>query len=472
MEISVEPYEWTIVETLRALERRICSAEELTRLLLSRIEQANPVLHAFLAVSERAIEDARVIDERRRAGAPVGPLGGVPVAIKDLMDTDFAPTTYGGLHRRDVLPAASAAVVRRLQRAGAIIIGKTNLHEYAYGTTSENPHYGNCVNPWNRAKITGGSSGGSAAAIAAGLCTAAVGTDTGGSIRIPAALTGHVGLKPTHGLVPASGVFPLAPSLDHVGPMTRTVQDAALMLNVMAGYDPRDPHALRAPVPSYESGVLAQPVRIGVPKRFFFDKCQAGVLQTVTEALRRVERDCPAFSFEEVVVPYIEEVPEAQNAVIGSEARAVHADWLRDQPALYGEDVRQRLEAADAIPGYQYVQALEVRRRFRSAVERLLSEVDVLVTPTTPLAATDIGQAKTHIRTLEVTVRSHLTRYTNPWNLSGLPAVTIPCGLTVDQLPVGLQLIGPARAERKLLAVARRFEEVLPWRSIAPDFRT
>lgn len=474
----MEPFEWSLTDTLQALTARQCSAEDLVATMLARIEQHNPVLRAFLSVSDRALADARESDQRRMSGQPTGLLEGIPIAVKDLFDTDFLSTTYGGVHDPAHRPTRSATVVQRLQAAGAIVIGKTNLHEYAYGTTTENPHYGNCVNPWNRSKIAGGSSGGSSVALVAGLCTAAIGTDTGGSIRIPAALTGHVGLKPTFGLVPTTGVLPLAPTLDHIGPMTRSVADAALLLEVMAGYDPNDRQSVRIPPSTYlsaanvdSSAAEGRPIRVGVPKRFFFEKCHASVLQTVTDALRKVENARRDLAFMEVEVPDIEEVPDLQSAIIGSEARAIHDRNLRSHPEQYGDDVRTRLLQADAIPGFAYVQAIDFRRRFQKVLQALWKDVDVLVTPTTPLTATDVGQRKAHIRTLEVGIRGHLTRYTNPWNLSGLPAITIPCGLCPDELPAGIQLIGPAWGERKLIAIAQKFEAVLPWRSVAPDYR-
>lgn len=462
-------YEWTLRQTRDAIRTGQVTAEEITRLFISRIEQHNPSLRAYITVADNAIEAARVQDARLRSGEPVGPLCGVPIAVKDLFDTDFLPTTYGTKGRENVVPSATAAAVQRLQSAGAVIIGKTNLHEYAYGTTSENPHFGNCVNPWNRAKIAGGSSGGSSVAIVAGLCTAALGTDTGGSVRIPAALTGHVGLKPSYGRVPTAGVYPLAPSLDHVGPMTRTIDDAALMFEVLSTPE----HRLVASSWTKDPITSDSPphIRVGVPRRFFFDKCHPSVLQTIQEALNRIERSCPEVVFEEVTVPLVDEVPEVQNATIGSEARAIHESNLRAHPERYGTDVRQRLQAADSIRGWEYVRAQSVRAQFRLEAGHLLEQVDVIVTPTTPLTATDIGQAKAHIRTLEVGVRAHLTRCTNPWNLAGFPALTMPCGLTPDGLPVGLQVVAGPMQDERLLQIAQRFEEVLEWTSLAPEFR-
>ncbi len=466
---NVNSETWSIEQTLAALSDKTCSTEELIRTTFDRIQTLNPKLKAFISVNpDYALAKAREVDSRRSAKLPLGPLAGVPIAVKDLYDTDFAPTTYGGLHYQHHRPSASAEAVRRLEQAGAIVVGKTNLHEYAYGTTSENPHYGTVLNPWNRAKIAGGSSGGSSAAVVAGMCTAAIGTDTGGSVRIPAALTGHVGLKPTFGLISSAGVFPLAPTLDCVGPMTKTVADAALMLDVMAGYDPKDPHSVRVPVRKYQVSAFTGTAKVGVAKHFFFDRCHASVLQVVQSALSQLEAD-PRFNLDEVSVAGIDRVPEHQSAIITSEAFVVHQKLFQEQPHLYGPDVRERLAGANSVKGYEYIAADAFRRQFQKNLQALFAEYDVIITPTTPLTATDVGQTKAHIRAHEVFVRGHLNRYTNPWNFSGLPAITIPCGLSAEGLPVGLQLISWKFSEQKLLTIAKAVEEVISWEAAVPD---
>ncbi|MCL6516436.1 amidase [Alicyclobacillus sp.] len=465
----MNPHLWTIHEFRQHLLAREISAEETVRHFLHRIRQHDPQLHAYIHVSDAAVAQARQIDERLAQGLPVGPLAGVPVAVKDLIDTVDMPTTYGGVHLADRRPTRNATVIDRLRDAGAILIGKTNLHEYAYGTTNENPHYGRARNPWNRAKIPGGSSGGSGVAIAAGLALAALGTDTGGSIRIPAALCGHVGLKPTFGLVSKAGVFPLAESLDHVGPMVKSVRDAALVLSVLAGPDPNDATSVRVPPRAYDSVIPHARPRVGVPRSFFFDKCHAGVAQVVQAALRTLQEN--GFDLVEVDLPSAHQVPDMQNAIISSEALFVHEPMLKAHPEQYGEDVRQRLEAGYEIRGHQVVAAMRFRQRFAAEVREVLEEVDVIATPTTPITATDVGQQKAHIRAQEVLVRAHLTRYTNPWNLTGLPAITLPCGQAADGLPVGLQFVGPRFGEMKVLGVALAAEAILPWNPVAPDYR-
>lgn len=464
---------WSIERVLGALADRVCSSEELTALHLARIEAWNPKLHAYLTISETALAQAKAIDVlRANSSQPLGPLAGVPISIKDLLDTDDMPTTYGSRHFQSHRPGISANVVQRLRAAGAIILGKTNLHEYAYGTTSENSHYGDSRNPWNRAKITGGSSGGSASSVASGLAMASIGTDTGGSIRIPAALCGIVGLKPTYGRVSKSGVFPLAHSLDHVGPMTRTVRDAALLLDIISGYDANDRDSvLRSYRPIWSPGTARQytprPIRVGIPRQFFFDKCHPGILQTVLAALRVMETNL--IETVEVDIPYIDEVPALQNVIISAEALDIHAVRLEQSPQLYGDDVRHRLESSREVSGKDYVHAMRVRELFRDAVSDLFDQVDVFLTPTTPLIATDIGQTKAPMGATEIAIRPHLTRYTNPWNFSGLPALSIPCG-TTSGLPVGLQVVGAPWTERKILHIAEAMERVFQWTASAPGY--
>ncbi|MCL6453014.1 MAG: amidase [Alicyclobacillus sp.] len=480
------PHHWSIAQTRRALMARELSAVELVTWYLQRIRQTQATLGAFIWVDEEgAVQQAQSIDASIARGSSLPPLAGIPLAVKDLFDIAGMPSTYGGRHFVHHRPAATATAVARLVQAGAIVIGKANLHEYAFGTSGENPHFGNAHNPWNRHKITGGSSSGTAAAIVAGLAVAGLGTDTGGSIRIPASLTGHVGFKPTYGLVSKYGVFPLAPSLDHVGPMAKSVADAALLLHVMAGYDPLDPASIRTPCrtlnlpdgdaarPGRASADPSRPLRgwrLGLPRQFFFERCHNSVLHVVQSVLQELER--AGVEMVEVDIPGVQDVPALQNALLTAEAADVHRHRM-DQLDEFGEDVRQRLESAAGIPGADVVRAYAFQRKFRAAATRVFEteRIDAVVTPTTALAATDIGQSKTHIRAIEVPVRSHLTRYTNPWNFSGLPAISIPCGHTQDDLPVGLQLVGAPFADAKLLKMASQMEAHIGWNPIAPLYR-
>ena len=460
---------WSLEETIQALKKKTCSSKELVEAYLQRINQHDPTLRAFITVSKNAFNEAQQIDERRfKRKETVGELAGIPIAVKDLLDTRDMTTTYGGRHFEHNTPTHDATVVQKLKTEDTIIIGKTNLHEYAYGTTNENPHYGKTVNPWNKAKIPGGSSGGSAVSVSAGLAVAAIGTDTGGSIRIPAALTGIVGLKPTYGLVSTFGVFPLAHSLDHAGPLTRTVRDAGILLNILTGYEGSSPSSIPLEKADYLGGRFTPPIRVGIPRQFFFDKCHPGVLQTVLAGLRVLESSM--IQTVELDVPNIDSVPEAQNIILSSEALAIHENRLRGHKELFGEDVRGRLESSKTITASEYIKAIQFKRQFQKEVSQLFDEVDVIVTPTVPLLATDVGQTKAPLGVQEVPVGRHLTRYTNPWNFSGLPAISIPCGLS-SGLPVGMQIIAAPFHEKKLLAIAEQFEQVFRWTSIAPDYR-
>lgn len=468
----MKPHHFTIEQTHQALRLKEISATELIRYFLQRITDRDATLHAFIWVNqEEALHRAQQLDMQIANGLPLSPLAGIPIAIKDLFDIKGMPSTYGGRHFVNHYPSTTATAVKRLVAAGAIVVGKTNLHEYAYGTTTENPHFGNARNPWNRAKIAGGSSGGTAVSIVSGSSIAGLGTDTGGSIRIPAALTGHVGLKPTYGYVSKYGVFPLANSLDHVGPMAKTVHDTALILETIAGYDPLDTTSAHSPFrsPASTSSKRLQDIRLGVPRQFFFDKCHANVLQVIHQTLQDLERK--GVTLVEVDIPAIADVPDAQNVLIGCEAVDSHSELLH-QSDVYGTDVRRRLEADRQIPGYDLVRVMRFQREFQHRVSMLFdSSIDAIVTPTTPITATDIGQFKAHIKAIEVNVRGHLTRYTNPWNFSGLPAISLPCGLAADGLPVGLQFIGSAFSDTTLLQTAAAIEKCFEWNAIAPEYR-
>lgn len=445
------------------IQTRAASVTEIVQAHLTRIERWNASLGAYLSVSETALDEARAQDEWIAQHNSVGPLAGVPIAVKDLVDTAAQPTTYGGLHGFAGATRADAAVVRRLRAAGAIVIGKTNLHEYAFGTTNVNAHYGATRNPWNRQHITGGSSGGSSAALVANLCAAAIGTDTGGSIRIPAALTGHVGLKPTFGLISRSGVFPLAPSLDHVGPMTRSVRDAALLLSVLAGYDPSDPASIRTPQRQYGEG-QHRPLRIGIATPFFWAVGEDESLGVVRDAIERIKQEhCgpSGGTIQTIDIPMLDEVPLAQTIILFSEASAVHHAGLTQGAELYGEDVRDRLNQGGTYSASEYIRAKQVQERFKQELHRLFATVDVIVTPTVPVQAPPIGQQHYAFATGEASVPSVLNRCTNPWNLAGTPALTLPCGLTSAGLPIGIQLTAPWFCENNLFQAAAEWTDAI-----------
>ena len=428
---------------------------EVTEAVLGRIERVEAAVNAFVTVTAGEARAAAHAAEREiAAGHWRGPLHGVPVAVKDLCDAEGIKTTAGSPLLFARMADRDATVVRRMREAGAIIVGKLNLHEVALGVTGINPHLGAVRNPWDPARIAGGSSSGSAAAVAAMECFAALGSDTGGSIRIPASLCGVVGLKPTHGRTSLAGVFPLASTLDHVGPITRCVRDAALVLAVISGYDVDDPWSIDVPVEDYtaylESGVRS--IRVGVPSTYVLEGCDPDVAAAVKDAIRLL-RGSGARTVE-VDTGMLRQWWLDNMAVIVGEAAAVHRRRVEETPAAFGADVLEYLRAALKMPAYQYAEAARMRDALRSgrADETLFASADVLVMPATPVPA---------LRSDEIATSNPvaaLTRNTAPFDLSGQPAITVPCGLTSAGLPVGLQIVGQRWDEATVLRAARAYE--------------
>ena len=426
-------------------------------MLLGRIE--GDETNAFISVTaEPALEQASEAEQEILAGRRKGPLHGVPLALKDLVYTRDVHTTMGSAFFAGHVPDRSAAVARRLEDAGSILIGKTNTHEFAYGPTGDRSFFGPTRNPHDLRKITGGSSGGSGAAVAAGLCYGALGSDTGGSIRIPAALCGVVGMKPTFGRVGKSGVFPLAWSLDHVGPITRTVEDNALMLNTTAGHDPEDLYSVDPAAEDFtrdlERGVRG--VAIGLPSSFYFEHVDEEVGERVREAVE-VFRSLGA-EVREVEVPGLWETLRAQRLVLAAEAYAVHEERLRTDPDSFDDQGLERLLDGKNLKAFRYANAQQRKLRSRREFEDALGAVDVLLTPTVPIPATEIGQRETTIGGYEESVYSALTRFTGPTNLNGFPSLSVPCGTTASDLPVGLQLIGRPFDEATLYRFGHAYE--------------
>lgn len=440
------------------------SPVELTRAYLDRIERLDRTLRAFVTVDgERALAAAGASERALARGGATGALHGVPVAIKDNISTRHLRTTAGSKILADWVPRADAPVVQRLRRAGAIVLGKTNMHEFAYGGTCTNPHHGAVRNPWHREHVPGGSSGGSGVAVAAGLCAAALGTDTAGSVRLPACQCGVVGIKATYGRVSIKGVVPLAWSLDHVGPLTRTVADAALLLHVLAGWEPGDPSTSRAEPPGVLSGLDAgiRGLRLGVPRRYFFEGLQPHVEAAVRTALE-VLRDLGA-SLRDVDWPTARYSNSATWSIILAEARAYHLPWIRSRPHDYGPDVRTNLEQAEFLPAASYVQAQRIRSVMLREIEALLGQVDVLVTPMLAISPPRIGQATVEVGGKVKQVNPVFIRLADPFNLTGLPAISVPCGFSSDGLPIGLQIAARPFAEQTALRVAQAYEASTGW---------
>jgi aspartyl-tRNA(Asn)/glutamyl-tRNA(Gln) amidotransferase subunit A len=444
----------------RELLARRLSPVEVVRALLGRIEADET--NAFITVTaQRALEEASLAESEILAGRHRGPLHGVPVALKDIIYTRGVRTTMGSALYAGHVPDHSATVARKLEEAGSVLIGKTNTHELAYGPTGDRSYFGPTLNPHDARRITGGSSGGSGAAVAAMLCYGALGSDTGGSIRIPAALCGIVGMKPTFGRVSKSGVFPLCWSLDHVGPITRTVEDNALMLNVLAGHDQEDHYSVDRPAEDFTRH-LRRGLRgggIGLPRSFYFDHVDEEVGARVREAAE-VFRSLGA-RVREVEIPNLIDTLHAHRLILGAEAYAVHEESLENEPETFDEEVGERLMDGARPRAYRYAKA---RRRGVLATDEFdhaLHGVDALLTPTLPITATDIGQREVSIGDYEESVRSALTRFTGPTNLTGHPSLSIPCGTTATGLPVGLQLIGRHFDEATLYRFGHAYEEAM-----------
>ena len=446
----------TIVELSLRLRRKEISPAELTCACLDRIEKLNPTLNAFITVTdESALAEARAAEVEIARGEWRGPLHGIPIAIKDLIDTAGTGTTAASAVFERRVPTEDAEVVKRLRRAGAVILGKNNLHEFAYGGSSLVSFFGDVHNPWNAAHIAGGSSGGSAAAVAAGLCYAAIGTDTAGSIREPAALCGCVGIKPTYGRVSARGVIPLAWSLDHVGPLAATVGDAAAVLQAIAGYDPLDVGSAYVPASDYVSALRegTKTLRVGIPRAHFYDDLDDEIRAAMEKALA-------------VIATLVGEVREMQievssdRTVQAAESFAYHADNVARVPELYQPETLRRIRSGEKISAAEYIlrrRELDLERR---RARNIFAKVDVLVTPTTPIAAPAIADLKKDPAALRP-AELILLRNTRPFNVCGLPAISVPCGFTKSGLPIGLQIAGPHWREDLVLRLAHAYEQAV-----------
>ncbi len=386
--------------------------------------------------------DAARAEAAFEAGENLGPLHGVPVGLKDLISTKDIRTTMGSALFAENIPDHNATVVEKLEKAGAIVIGKTNTHEFAYGPTGDRSYFGPTTNPYDPERITGGSSGGSGAAVATELCYGALGSDTGGSIRIPAALCGVVGMKPTFGRVSKYGVFPLSWSLDHVGPLTRTVEDNALFLNAIAGYDPKDPYSIDRPSENFarDLRINVQGAVIGVPKSFYFEHIEPEIESKIHDAIE-IFRQLGA-EVREIELPNLHETLSAQRLTLAAEAYAVHEERLETAPEKFDDHGLERLLRGKDLQAYRYANAQQTKLRATKDFEHAFEEVDILLAPTTPIPATFLDQRETEIQGHEEAVYSALTRLTGPTDLTGHPSLSIPCGATTEGLPVGLQLIG------------------------------
>jgi aspartyl-tRNA(Asn)/glutamyl-tRNA(Gln) amidotransferase subunit A len=460
MDLMYEPRLWTIKEALKQIHQGTLTAAELVQTCSRQIQKLNSRLNAFITVVQGPAPEGEA--SMSRAAVADRALGGIPLALKDLFDTANLRTTAGSKFFMEHVPAADAWAVARLKDAGAVIMGKTNTHEIALGVTTNNPHFGPCLNPWDDTRIPGGSSGGSAVAVATGMALGALGTDTGGSIRIPASLCGVVGLKPTYGRVSVRGVFPLSWNLDHVGPITRSVADAAIMLQVISGYDEEDPYSIDAPVDDYDAhlddGIRGWRIALGIGE--YADDADDEVRQAVGRAAGTLE--ALGAQLTPVDVSFLHQAALANGLMTQADGAAFHRKRLAEHPDWFGEDVRRRLESGRDLPSGDYVLARQTQAEIKHQLHRFFAEYDILLLPSTPITAPPIKGEDA------VAQARRLTRFTAPFNLAGLPAISLPCGFDPRGLPIGLQMIAEAWREAALLRAAAAYERQQNWAARRP----
>ncbi|MFI6642670.1 amidase [Streptomyces sp. NPDC050504] len=461
----MQPYELSLADAAHEMRERRLSPVELVDSVLDRIDRTEPHLGAYATVTAADARRAALAAERDiAAGRDLGPLQGIPMGLKDLIDAAGLPTAAGSRARADRRAGTDSTVAARLGAAGAVLVGKTHTHEFAYGLITPQTR-----NAWHQERVAGGSSGGSAVAVAAGSALFALGTDTGGSIRVPAALNGVVGLKPTYGLVPRHGVTSLSWSLDHVGPLTRTVEDAALVLTALAGHDHRDPASLSAPAVDYRPAPVDDlaGLRVGVPGTYYFERVDPEVESAVRRAVARLE-DLGA-ELVDVETPMTRYVLATQWGLMVPEATAYHERTLRSTPELYGPDVRVLLEAGELLSAGDYLRAQRARTLMRRAWLDLYDTVDVVAAPTVPTTAAVVGGSTVTWPdgTVEDVSESYV-RLSAPANVTGMPSLSLPVGRDAAGLPIGMQLMGPPLSEARLLRVGHAYERTEPAPGLAP----
>ena len=449
-------------EVSQAVQKKDVSPVELTQACLARIEKLNPALNAFITVTaESALHEAKKAEAEIGRGEWRGPLHGIPLAVKDLVETAGVRTTAASRVLEDYVPKEDAEVVQRLRKAGAVMLGKLNLHEFAYGGSGMIGRFGPAKNPWNMAHVTGGSSSGSAAAVASGLCYGAIGTDTAGSIRLPAACCGIVGLKPSYGLVSARGVIPLSWSLDHVGPMTRTVSDAALMLQAIAYYDPRDFYCQKFPPVYYPSAIeeKCSTLQLGRSPEFW-QELDPEVESAAGAALAELGNLTAGIDEMELSLA-------GDRTLVRCEPFVYHQKYLPAQEQKYNSDTLRRIMSGAEVTASQYVDAHRDLLRRRRNVLEVFEQVDLIITPTTPLlppSFAELEAAPDQLRSKELI----MLRNTRPFNVYGLPSVSVPCGFSKSGLPIGLQISGAPGAEGTVMALARAYEQKAGWHKRMP----
>ena len=458
-----------ISEVAELVESGRLSPVELTRAHLGRIEATEPALNSFITLlAEQALDQAAAAEREIAAGTYRGPLHGIPIGLKDLYYTKGIRTTVGTRILRDFVPDYDAAVVERFNDAGAVLLGKLQMHEFALGATSVNPHDGPAHNPWDVSRITGGSSGGSGSSVASGQCMATLGSDTGGSIRIPGGLCGIVGMKPTFGLISRYGVHPLSWSLDTVGPMTRTALDAAMVMNALAGHDSRDPSSAQVPDQDYTAGINdgVAGLRIGIPDDFFYDVIDEEVSAAISEAagilaeLGAVVERCS--------IPALNHALGISSTILVTEAAETLLTHMRERPEDIGADVRARLYLGAMTPAVDYVKAQRARAAYNEHLADAMSDYDLLLAPTAAVGAPGIDQEFVEVGGKMENALSLMSRLTRPFNITGQPAVSVPCGFTSEGMPIGMQLAGRMWEDSVVLRAAHAFEQATEWHTRRP----
>jgi aspartyl-tRNA(Asn)/glutamyl-tRNA(Gln) amidotransferase subunit A len=453
----------SMLELADLLRTKAVSPVELTRGCLTRIEKLNPALNAFITITaDLALAQARQAEAEILQGRWRGPLHGVPIGLKDLIDTAGICTTAASAVFKDRVPTQDADIVCRLKGAGAILLGKQNMHEFAYGASSIISYFGEVHNPWNPAHIAGGSSGGSAAAVVAELGYGAIGTDTAGSIREPAALCGVVGLKPTYGRVSARGVIPLSASLDHAGPISRTVADAAAFLQEIADPEAKDSSGSVVPVPSYSANLGQEPrgLRVGIPRPYFFDDLDPEVATAVEVALSVIKS--LGTELQEITLAV-----DTNRELQSYESYLYHSEFLGDHSQLYQPETLRRILAGRATEWSGYTRSVFQLRENRRRIAVVFENVDLLVTPSVPAPTPTIAELQQNPESLRAR-ELILLRNTRPFNVWGLPTISVPCGFSRSGLPIGLQISGPHWQEARVLQMAYAYEQATNWHKRRP----
>jgi len=461
-----------ILQLSQLIRNREVSPVEVVQQLLDRIDEVDPLLNSYITINrESVLDDAKRKEKDIQSGNYRGRLHGIPIGIKDNIYTKQLKTTMGSQIFKNFIPKEDAFVVKTLKKSGAIIIGKHNTHQFAYGPTGDRSHVGPVRNPHNTAKMSGGSSGGSGAAVAACLCYGALGTDTGGSIRIPASFCGIVGMKPTFGTVSNRGVYPLSWNLDHVGPMTRTITDNALLLNNIVAYDAKDPKSIRRKKEDFTRfiGKDIKGKKIGVPRNtFYYKEVEGEIIEAVESVIELLEKE--GAIVQQVDLPNLKRFIEAQRVIIRSDAYAVHQSNLQKHPNLWDDEVKERILTGLEPKGFEYARALQIREFAKEEFHQVLENFDVIVTPTMSIMPPNVGERYTSAEaTEEQHIRWTITKLTAPTNFNGLPSLSVPCGFSREGLPIGIQFIGREFSEAKLYQFGFIVEKLLSLKTAKID---